>query len=64
MGAALGKPFRLRSLDETNAEVAMTSPESFRQEWQRAAAIDGRGIEVRLRPFAVVAIEQELAPSG
>ena len=59
-----GKPFRVRSLDETNAEAAMTSPESFRQHWQEATATGAKGIEVRMRPFAVVAIEQELPASG
>ena len=64
VGPALGIQFRLRSLDEANAEPAMTFPESFRQEWQRATARGATGIEVRLRPFAVVAIEQELPPTG
>jgi hypothetical protein len=57
-GEVLDKPLRLRSLDETNAEAARSSPESFRQEWRELAATAGGRIEVRLRPFAVSAIDQ------
>jgi hypothetical protein len=63
-GAALGKALRLRSLDAKNAQVAMTSPESFRLEWRAPVATSARGIEVRLLPFALVAIEQKVHASA
>lgn len=63
INAALGEPLRLRSLDETHAEAAMTSPEPFRQEWRDGGNRSAQ-TEVRLGPFAVVAIEEKPLASG
>lgn len=57
-GTGTGKAWSLKLLDETNAELSMTSPESFRE--QRGEALEARdgNLEVHLRPFAVARIDQ------
>jgi hypothetical protein len=55
---------QVRSLDETNAEEAMRSPETFRVstgEAMRAARQGGR-LELELRPYAIVRIDGAVNP--
>jgi D-apionolactonase len=53
----LGRSVRVKSLDETTAEEAAESPESFRASRGTLTHTEGGWIEVRLRPYAVVRID-------
>jgi len=55
--AQLGRQVRLKMLDETNAERAMTAPEQFRAEPGQAIEITGQRLELSLRPYAVARID-------
>ena len=59
--ANLGNSLLLKSLDETCVEMAMTSPESFRKEPGRELKISRHQVETKLRPYAVVRIDQTRA---
>jgi len=48
---------RMLILDETNAEEAMRSPESFRRAAGRPVEVTGRWLEVTLRPYALIRID-------
>lgn len=48
---------RLRRLDETNAEVAMRSPEQFRRQPGEQRPIPAGGLEVELLPFAIACVD-------
>jgi hypothetical protein len=58
----IGKVWSLSLLDGTNAEFAMTSPESYREQRGEALETHGSHFEVHLRPYAVARIDQ--VPAG
>jgi hypothetical protein len=64
IAANLGDSLVLKSLDETNVEVAMTSPESFRKEPGREVEITRQHVEIELRPFAIVRIDRARAQTA
>jgi hypothetical protein len=58
-GVEIGKPLSMRSLNETNAEFAMTSPEAFREHPGEILETLGGHIEILLRPYALARIDQK-----
>jgi len=58
-GANLQRSVRMRLLDETNVEWAMTSPEQFRAEMGEWAQTSQGELELRLPPFAIARIDSE-----
>jgi hypothetical protein len=52
-----GKTVRVKYLDETNAEAAMKSPESFRANPGVLTQVEREGIEIHLRPYAIARID-------
>jgi hypothetical protein len=52
---------RLRTLDQTTAVHAMTSPGEFRATTANAAQADDGVVEVTLRPFATACLDGELS---
>jgi hypothetical protein len=57
VNANLGAQVRVKHLDETNAETAMQSPESFRAELGSLIQSPGGSIELLLRPYALARID-------
>jgi hypothetical protein len=57
MSAELGKTVRVKYLDETTAEEAMVSPESFRADPGNLVQIGTGWAEIVLLPYAVVRID-------
>jgi D-apionolactonase len=57
LNSRLGGYVRLRRLDETTAEEAMRSPESFRAKPGLLHQVTASQIEISLLPFAVVRVE-------
>lgn len=55
--AWLERTVRVKYLDETNAEAAMKSPESFRADPGTLTKVQSEWIEIYLRPFAVARID-------
>jgi hypothetical protein len=55
--AGLGRRVRVRHLDETTAERAMTSPEDYRSDPGQLIDLTGHWLEITLRPYAVVRID-------
>lgn len=58
-GADPLKPARVKYMDETSAESAMTSPEVFRAQVGERLAAGHDGLDVHLRPYAVARIDAE-----
>ena len=58
----LGESVLVKYLDETNAESAMVSPESFREEAGQIVQFKEGELELRLRPFALVRLDAEMNP--
>ncbi|MFB3920904.1 MAG: hypothetical protein ACE145_04235 [Terriglobia bacterium] len=56
-GADTGKVGSVKFLDETNAQFAMTSPESFRKQRGEALKKRDRKVEISLGPYAVARID-------
>jgi hypothetical protein len=51
------KTVRVKYLDETNAEVALKSPESFRADPGTLTQVEREWIEIHLRPYAIARID-------
>ena len=58
-GPKLGRSVRVRLLDETNAERAMTAPEQFRAEIGERVQTSQGELELLLRPFALARLDSE-----
>jgi hypothetical protein len=58
----LSQSVQVKYLDETNAELAMVSPESFRAEMGQRAGTSRGELELRLRPYALARIDTEMNP--
>jgi hypothetical protein len=61
---ALGPVVRVRSLDETNAEEAMRSPEVFRAHAGAEERTAGGRLALDIRPFGLVRIDTTRADNG
>ena len=57
MSAGLGKAMHVKYLDETTAEAAMVSPESFRADPGSLIQIEKEWFEIHLQPYAIVRID-------
>ena len=53
----LPETVRVRRLDETNAQAAMTSPEAFREEMGESAQTTNGTLELNLLPYAITQID-------
>ena len=53
----LGGSVRVRRIDETNAQEAMTAPEAFRAEAGEVLQTTEGRLEIRLLPYAVVRVD-------
>jgi len=58
----LGQSVQVKYLDETNAELAMVSPESFRAEAGQIVQLKEGELELRLRPYALARLDAEMNP--
>jgi len=58
----LSQSVRVKYLDETNAELAMVSPESFRAEAGQIVQLKEAALELRLRPYALARLDAEMNP--
>jgi hypothetical protein len=58
----LSQSVQVKYLDETNAESAMVSPESFRAEAGQVVQLKEGELELRLRPYALARLDAEMDP--
>jgi hypothetical protein len=58
----LSQSVQVKYLDETNAELAMVSPESFRAEAGQVVQLKEAALELRLRPYALARLDAEMNP--